>query len=106
MASTYEQGSDEYNELFETMVRLYPNDEVANLNAANVAMGKEDMNAARKYLDKAGTRPEAEYARGLLLAMEGDCEAARPYIEKAGAGGVKEAEECLKRIDRLTVKEK
>ncbi len=106
VASTYEQGSDEYNELFETMVRLYPNDEVANLNAANVAMGKEDMNAARKYLDKAGTRPEAEYARGLLLAMEGDYEAARPYIEKAGAGGVKEAEECLKRIDRLTVKEK
>lgn len=106
VASDYEQGSEEYNELFETMVRLYPDDEVANLNAANVAMSKEDMKAARKYLDKAGSRPEAEYARGLLLAMEGDYEAARPYIEKAKAGGVKEADECLKRIDRLTVKEK
>ena len=102
VASTYEQGSEEYNELIETMVHLYPADEGANLNAANVAMAQGNLNAARKYLKKAGTRPEAEYARGLLLAIEQDYAAARPYIEKAGKAGVQEAEECLRRIDRVS----
>lgn len=102
VASTYEQGSEEYNELIATMVHLYPADEGANLNAANVAMAQGNLNAARKYLKKAGTRPEAEYARGLLLAIEQDYAAARPYIEKAGKAGVQEAEECLRRIDRVS----
>lgn len=102
VASTYEQGSDEYNELIETMVRLYPGEESANLNAANVAMARGDMKAARKYLEKAGSSPEAEYARGLLLAIEKNYDAARPYIEKAREAGVPEAEVCLRRIDRVS----
>ena len=105
IASTYEQGSDEYNDLIETMVHLYPSDEGANLNAANVAMAEGNLNAARKYLEKAGTRPEAEYARGLLLAIEKNYSAARPYIEKAREAGIQEADECLKRIDRVSIRE-
>ena len=31
-------GSEEYNETFEVAVRMLPDDEVANLNAANAAM--------------------------------------------------------------------
>ena len=105
VAGTYEEGTEEFNEVFETMVRLYPNDEIANLNMANVAMIKEDYTSARKYLSKAGSSPEAEYARGLLLSIEGNYNAARPYIEKTKASGVEEADECLKRIDRISSKE-
>ena len=44
-------GSDEYNEVFEIAVRMFPNDETANLNAANTAMGMEDLkNALRTVL--------------------------------------------------------
>lgn len=106
IAATYEQGSPEYNELIEMMVRLYPQDESANINAANVAMSQGDLKAARKYLEKAGERPEAEYARGLLFALEKDYATARHYAEKAGKAGVKEADECLRRIDRVSNIEK
>ena len=53
-----------------------------------------------------------KYSREIIVAakMGGGDPAAnfrlRTAIEKAKAGGVKEADECLKRIDRLTVKEK
>ena len=102
IASTCEKGSEEYNELIEIMVHLYPGDESANLNAANVAMEQGHLNAARKYLEKAGERPEADYARGLLLALEKRYEEARPLIEKARDAGVPEAEACLKKIDRVS----
>lgn len=100
IASTYEKGSDEYNELVSVMVHMYPDDEAANLNAASVALSEGDLKSARKYADKAGSGPEAVYTRGLLLAVEGRYEEARPYIEQARDAGVPEAAECLKRIDR------
>ena len=49
VAESYPAGSDEYNEVFETMVRLYPDDATANLNASNVAMSRGDLVSARKY---------------------------------------------------------
>ena len=76
LAQTLEVGSAEYNEVFETAVRMYPTDEVANLNAANAAMSRKDYDAAARYLDKAGAGPEAVYARGVYAAMRGDYEAA------------------------------
>ena len=100
IASTYEKGSDEYNELVSIMVHLYPDDEVANLNAATVAISCGDLKSARKYIGKSGTRPEAVYTEGLLLAVEGRYEEAIPYIEKARDAGVPEAAECMERIER------
>ncbi|MBO5890162.1 MAG: DUF3868 domain-containing protein, partial [Alistipes sp.] len=66
LAQTYESGSDEFNDLFETAVRMYPNDPVANLNAANSAILRKDYRGALRFLDKAGDLPEAVYARGAL----------------------------------------
>ncbi len=45
-------GSEEYNETFEVAVRMFPDDEVANLNAANAAMARGDMKNAEYYLKK------------------------------------------------------
>ena len=63
-----EPGSDRYDEIFETAVRMFPADATANLNAANIAMGKKDMKNAERYLSKAGDTPEAVYARGIYAA--------------------------------------
>ncbi len=70
VAQSYEQGSDEYNEVMETAVHLYPNDPVANINAANTAMKRGDLTKAKKYLDKAGDSPEAEHAREICKKLE------------------------------------
>ncbi|ADY36044.1 hypothetical protein Bacsa_1472 [Phocaeicola salanitronis DSM 18170] len=102
IANTYESGTPAYNEVFETAVRMYPDDETANLNAANVAMNKRDLTAARKYLDKAGTSKEAEYARGVLEALEGNYAEAQPHLQKAKEMGVTEANDCLKQIEEIT----
>lgn len=98
LAETYESGSDEFNDLFETAVRMYPNDPVANLNAANSAILRKDYRGALRFLDKAGDLPEAKYARGALEIYMDNPEAAKPHLIEAQNLGVAEAEEVLREI--------
>ena len=101
VANTYEAGSEAYNEVFDTMVRIYPNDEVANLNAANVAMSRGDMVSADKFLAKAGNTPHAAYARGVYEAMNKNFSAARSYFNTAQNGGIAEAAAALQQVSEL-----
>ncbi|HBC21752.1 MAG TPA: hypothetical protein DC009_06685 [Porphyromonadaceae bacterium] len=93
-SETFTPGSDEFNEVFETAVRMYPDDEVANLNAANAAMSRGDMVSARKYLDKAGNSGASNYARGVYEALNKNFEAAIRWFDKAK--GVPQAVEAAK----------
>ena len=70
VANTYEPGSQDYNDVFETAVRMYPDDETANLNAAVIALQKNDLAAAQRYLQKAGSSPEALNARAIMAIRE------------------------------------
>ena len=99
VAGKYEPGTDEFTDVFETAVRMFPNDEVANLNAANAAIRRDDFGAARRYLDKAGNSAEAVYARGALAVREGDFETARQCLEKAQEMGLEKAALTLKELD-------
>ncbi len=100
LAQTYESGSDAFNDLFETAVRMYPNDPVANLNAANSAILRKDYRGALRFLDKAGDLPEAVYARGALEVYMEDCEAAKPYLMEAQKLGITQAKEVLREISK------
>ena len=71
VANTYAPGSKDYDEVFETAVRMYPDDETANLNAAVIALRKDDLTTAARYLTKAGNSAEAQNARGVLAAKQG-----------------------------------
>ena len=88
-ASILEPGSPEYTEVFETAVRMYPHDGVANLNAANAAMQRGDLASAAKYLDRAGDSPEATYAKGVLAALNGDFATGIRRMEEAVGQGLK-----------------
>lgn len=70
LAGSLDPGSEEFKEVFEVAVRMYPDDPVANLNAANTAMVRGDLRSAARYLAKAGDSPEAEYARGVYEELE------------------------------------
>ena len=98
LAQSYEPGSEDFNELFETAVRMYPEDHVANLNAANSAILRKDYASARKYLEIAYDLPEALYTLGVLEVYMDNKTAARPYLEEALKMGVTQAEEVLKEI--------
>ena len=95
LAQSLEPGSDAYNEVFEIAVRMFPNDETANLNAANAAMGRGDLDVAEKYLSKAGEGAEAAYARGVLKALRGDYDGA---IEAIRASGVENTGETIENL--------
>ena len=77
---------------------MFPNDQVANLNAANSAISKGDYRSALRYLDKAGDMPEAIYTRGVLEVYREDNQAAKPYLEKALKLGITEAKQALEEI--------
>lgn len=99
LAETYEAGSDAWNDLFETAVRMYPNDEVANLNAANSSMQRGDLKSAERYLEKSGSRPEVTYARATLAMLKKEYELAEKYAIEAKEQGVAEAEKMLIGLD-------
>ena len=91
LAQTYESGSAELDELWEVAVRMYPNDEIANFNAANSAMDKGDFERAERYLNKAGDRPEVHYSRGCIEILKQEYEASLDHLYKAQEAGVAEA---------------
>lgn len=93
-----EPGSDEFTEVFETAVRMYPTDESANLNAANAALRRDDFNAARRYLAKAGNSPEATYARGALAIREGRIDEGKELMQQAADAGIAQANDVLEQL--------
>ena len=70
VAQTYEPGTPQYNEVFEIAVRLYPDDPISNLNAANNAIQNRQPEKARRYLAKAKPGVEKQLAEAAILMLE------------------------------------
>lgn len=101
LAQAYESGSDAFNQVYETAVRMYPDDAHANLNAANAAMGKGDLKAAEGYLKKAGNMPESVYARGVHAALSQNYPAALELFKQAQSQGVSQAADAIAVIEKM-----
>lgn len=98
VANTYPKGSTEYNDVFDLAARLFPDDAVANINAAAVALTKKDTKRARKYLERFATLPAASCNMGILNLLEGNLDKAEVYLEMASASGVVQAADALEYI--------
>ena len=89
---TYEAGSAEFVRLFDTAVRLFPDDPTANLNAASAALSRGDTTIAEYYLRKARPdTPEYDNAMGVLLLLKEDNDGAETYLRRAARAGVEQA---------------
>lgn len=101
VANTYPKGSDDFIKVFDIAVRMYPDDEVANLNAAAVALSKKDLPDARKYLDKSN-KQTAEYANnnGIYYLLSGNQEQAIVEFTKAAQNGNEAARHNLGKIEK------
>lgn len=95
LANSLDPDSKEYAEVFDTAVRLYPDDEIANLNAAIGAMQRGDMQRAAAYLAKAGDSEEAEYARGVYYVNTEDYPQAAAHLQRAADAGNTYAADAL-----------
>lgn len=101
LAQEYEPGSEEFADLFETAVRMYPDDEIANLNAANVALRRGELDRAKRYLDKAGNSREAVYARGIYEVINKNYDKALTLMQEASDAGLRQADNATAEIELL-----
>ena len=88
IANTYEPGSSDFNEVFETAAQFFPQNNVANLNAAASALDRKDTAAAARYLDRVLLQNNAYWNNlGILSWLQGDREKAASCFAKGGAQG-------------------
>lgn len=88
LAQSYPTGSQQYCDVFEKAVTIYPDDPMLNLNAANIELERGEYDKAQSHLLKAGNSAIADYARGILAARRDDPRGALTFFEKAKAAGM------------------
>lgn len=98
LAESYPEGSEEFNEVFDIAVRMFPDDPIANLNAANVALKKKQLTDAYKYIQKIPDNPESLNAKGVYAALNGNIKTALEFFEKAAKEGLNAAKLNLESI--------
>lgn len=98
LAQTYPTGSQEYIEIFDTAARLFPNDPLANINAANTAIGNGELDKAEAYLLRAGESADANYARGMFYAKKKEYDKALNYLYRCGTP---KAQQAINRIGEI-----
>jgi hypothetical protein len=98
VAQSYRPGSEDFNQVFDVAVRMYPDSKLANLNAANAALSRGDTISAERFLSRTVDSPEAENTQGILAARKGDAEMAKYHFKKSAAGGLDAAEYNLQEL--------
>lgn len=99
-ANTLQPGTEQYNRVFKTAARMFPDSEIANLNAAVIDLQNGQYDEARYFLSHAGETPEAVYTRGLLAVYDQDFTTARELLTKARDMGIQEATDALGQLDK------
>lgn len=90
-AKGYKMGTREFDDVFAIAARVYPDNEVVNINAASAALSLGNIESARKYLLGAGDSPEATYTKGVCAALQEDWEKAVSCFALAKDAGIEEA---------------
>lgn len=101
VAETYEKGSQEYSDVFETAVRLFPEDRTANVNAAAATLARRDIVSAERYLNKVQSNdriPEYDNAMGVLEMLKGNYDKAEKHLNIAKRAGISVAQQNLDEI--------
>jgi len=99
VAQTYENGSEEFNEVFEVAVRMFPDDPTANMNAAAIELQQGNWKQAEKYLLKSDPQAGAtKNNEGVMYMMQGYLDKAETLFNEAEALGSAEAAKNLEEI--------
>lgn len=102
VAISYPKGSKDFIDVFDIAVRMYPNDEIANLNAAAVALSQKDLNTALKYMEKADhTTAEFLNNTGVYNFLNGDIQRAVAAFEQAARLGNEAALSNFRQLHRI-----
>ena len=89
--ATLKSTLDEKKEVYLTAAKVYPNDYRAYNNIAALEFERSNYAAAKEYLQKISSLPEANANLGLLALKDGDVATAERFIASAtGANGLAE----------------
>ena len=88
MANTYEPYSDEYNQVVQKTLNIYPDSTVALINLANVALHQGDKLKAETLLKDAGESAEALNARAVLYILQKRYDEASLMLDRAEKLGI------------------
>lgn len=83
VARYYRPGTIQYREVYEIAAFHFPQDIIANVNAASAVMLSGDLKSAWNYLRKAENDPRSWNNLGVLTLMEGNPEGACIWFRKA-----------------------
>ena len=96
VARFYEPGSKQYREVYEIAAKQFPNNVVANNNAAAALLQEGNTVAALAYLEKIGDRESSYINLGAYYYISGDLDRALEYFNKAKAAGIPQGEHNLR----------
>lgn len=99
VAQSYDKGSEEFKEVFDVAVRMFPNDPIANVNAAAIELQRGDLQRAATYLERADAQASATLVnKGVLALLQGDLDKAEAYFKKVKAMDTSEAAANLEEV--------
>ena len=96
VARFYEQGSKQYREVYEIAAKQFPDNVVANNNAAAALLQEGEAEAALPYLEKTAGENVSLINYGAYYYITGDLERALEYFTKAKEAGVEQGEHNLR----------
>ncbi|MDO5663801.1 MAG: DUF3868 domain-containing protein [Bacteroidia bacterium] len=87
VAQSYPKGSAKFKEVFDIAARMYPNNPVANMNAATVELEGGNVDGAIARLDKFKDLPQSWNNLAIALIHKQKYQEALSYLDKAAARG-------------------
>ena len=98
VAAFYRPGTEQYREIYEIAAYHFPDDVLANINAASAVIMAGDPVSARQYLNKVADDPRAWNDFGVLAYLEGDRKKAEEWFRKALGVEPEKARKNLKKM--------
>lgn len=99
VANSYTKGSNEFKQVFDVASNLFPNDQVAVLNAATAELENGSIDKAIEKLSAINT-PEAWHNLAIAYAKKGELAKAKELMQKAADAGVEGADKNLSEIQK------
>ena len=101
VAQTYEEGSEDFNEVFDIAVRMYPADPIANINAAAMELKRGNIDQAVRYLERSDkSSAAAQNNQGVYHLLKGELSQAEACFNKAKSLGAEQANANLEELGK------
>jgi len=101
VAAFHRPGTEQYREVYEIAAFHFPDDVVANVNAASAVIMAGDLVSARRYIEKVKDDPRAWNNLGVMSYLSGHPEEAAEWFRRAAGAEPEKARKNLRKVMKL-----